>query len=513
MTAVTRVRTNAGKSRSERRPTGLQWLAIIVPALACLALCLNTLGRLHVLSGIQTYGGGGYDDGLHVGAALRLTSLELPYRDYVFLHPPGIAVLLWPVAVVGRLVSEQDAMALGRLLVTAFSVANVALVAWLVRKRGPVAMLAAGTFLALSPLTVATTRTTLHEPFMILFVLLGMAALFPGNELAPKNRTSLAGLFFGLALSIKLLAFLPVVAVFIVLLRLGRDRLKMFALGLAVGFGMITIPFVALAPNQFVNQVLVSQIRRHQGSFARSISERFAMMLGLSNDPSSTQALVASIVFAVFFVLVAMGFVLRRREVRPFEWFSLISAAIVVLAMLRAPDLMEHYLYVSTAFLALLLGVTVGLVGGLIPREAGGLSLRWIAGFVMTLAIALAMVPLFSHDTSVAKGFVRGADDPIEWIQSYVPQGACIVADVSTILIVSDRFQSTNPDCPSPVDPFGIMPRKVLPAVPPHAPIHLIVTAPVMVMSMAAVIALLPLDAAAQAPAVTLPCRLVPVAE
>ena len=298
-----------------RRPlTGLQKLAIIVPVLACLALGFHTLSLPHALTGIQSYGGGGYDDGLHVGAALRLTAGVLPYRDYVFLHPPGIAVLLWPVAAFGRLTSEQDALALGRLIVAGIAMVNVALVAWLVRQRGAVAMLAAGMFLALMPLTVATTRTTLHEPFVILIALLGLAAMFSGGELGSKNRAMLAGLAFGFALSIKLLALLPVLALFIVLVRFGRDRLKMFCAGLGLGFAVIALPFAVMAPSVFMNQVVLSQLNRHQGSFAFSISHRFALMLGLGQP-----TIAGSVVFLVFFTIVGLAFFLRRRDVRPLE--------------------------------------------------------------------------------------------------------------------------------------------------------------------------------------------------
>ena len=147
--------------------------------------------------------------------------------------------------------------------------------------------------------------------------------------------------------------------------------------------------------------------------------------------------------------------------------------------MLRAPDLMEHYLYVSTTFLALLLGVTVGLVGGLIPCRAGGVDLRWISGAVFSAIVLMAVVPVFPFGMKMSKGYVGGADDPIAWVQYYVPEGACVVADVSTILIASDRFQSEDQNCPPPVDPFGMwqaQPTRTTPFQNPNASAELLST-------------------------------------
>ena len=43
-----------------------------------------------------------YDDGVYLGAAIRFVSGVLPYRDFVFVQPPGIVVLMSPVALLGR---------------------------------------------------------------------------------------------------------------------------------------------------------------------------------------------------------------------------------------------------------------------------------------------------------------------------------------------------------------------------------------------------------------------------
>ncbi len=75
-------------------PTGLAILAATVLALA-LRLFLVTR------PGFLTSGTVEYDDGVYLGAALRLLHGALPYKDYAFVQPPGIVVVALPGALVG----------------------------------------------------------------------------------------------------------------------------------------------------------------------------------------------------------------------------------------------------------------------------------------------------------------------------------------------------------------------------------------------------------------------------
>ena len=442
-----------------RRLSGAQWAAIVVPALACLALCVYQLGLRNALAGVHSYSGGGYDDGVHLATALRLTAFSLPYRDYVFLHPPGIAVLLWPLGVVGRVFGEQDALVLGRMLMTVVSVTNVVLVGALLRRRGAAAMFVGGMFLALWPLAVDATRTIMLEPIMVLFVLLGAFVLFADGRFAGGKRVVLAGLLFGVALSVKMLVVLPLAAVGVLALVKWRQRVVPLVLSVALGFTAISLPFFALAPGRFIDQVFVSQLSRHpSSSFAKPAGERLAMIVGLSTKPSSAQVTLAIVIACAFVALVAFAYLVQRRRLTDLDWFALLAAGATVIGMYRAPDLFEHYLYLSAAFLALLLGTTVGLLLDLVPERSGsqGVSARWLTAGSVVAVVAVLSVPLFRHDQSVSKMFVAGADDPSSWVAAFIPKGSCAVADVSTILIVADRYQTDDQNCPVPVDPFGM---------------------------------------------------------
>ncbi|MBU3702570.1 MAG: hypothetical protein FGM58_11055 [Acidimicrobiia bacterium] len=457
--ATTSDRSTLDTGAPVRSLTPAGWTAIVVSAFTCLALCAYQLSLPAALAGVHSYTGGGYDDGVHLATALRLTSFTLPYRDYVFLHPPGIAVLLWPLGVIGRIVGEQDALVLGRLLMTVISVANVVLVGVLLRRRGAAAMFVGGMFLALWPLAADATRTIMLEPIMVLFVLLGAVVLFPEGRFAHGNRVVLAGLLFGVALSVKMLVVLPLAAVGAVALVKWRQRLLPLVSGVALGFAAISLPFFALATGRFVDQVLVSQLSRHpSGSFAKPAGERLAMLVGLSTRPSATQVSVAIVLTGVVAAVVAFAWSVQRRRLTDLDWFVLLATVTSSAAMFRAPDLFEHYLYLPATFIALLLGTTIALLVDLVPRRVGseGVHARWIASAVIVVVVAALAVPLFRHDQGVSRMFVAGADDPSAWARSFIPEGACAVSDVSTILIVADRFQTDDPDCPVPVDPFGM---------------------------------------------------------
>lgn len=81
-------------------------------SLAALAFVVR-LGS--VLRGGGLFGRIGYDGSVYYAAASALARGLLPYRDFLLLHPPGIALLLLPFAALGRLVGDAGGYALARL--------------------------------------------------------------------------------------------------------------------------------------------------------------------------------------------------------------------------------------------------------------------------------------------------------------------------------------------------------------------------------------------------------------
>ncbi|HEV3069151.1 MAG TPA: hypothetical protein VGY50_14955, partial [Streptosporangiaceae bacterium] len=84
-------------------------LAMLAATLLALAIRLYTLTRPGYLTGVTEY-----DDGVYLGGAIRLLQGSLPYHDFAFVQPPGILLLMAPVAVLGKIGATTHAMAAAR---------------------------------------------------------------------------------------------------------------------------------------------------------------------------------------------------------------------------------------------------------------------------------------------------------------------------------------------------------------------------------------------------------------
>ena len=229
----------------------------VLPALVSLVLTGYGLSRPDALLGVH-----GYDDGVYFGAVLRFVDGAVPYRDFVFVHPPGIMLLLSPVGLLGHVVNERVAFAIARCVTAVVAALCCYLAARVVRHGGAAAALATGLALACFPLAVAADSSVLLEPYLALLCLVGIALAFPDGALSCGRRLAWAGAFFGVAGATKLWAIFPAVALMACCWGRWRSSLRPFVVGMATAFGVICLPFLLLAPGQFVHQVLVVQLTR-----------------------------------------------------------------------------------------------------------------------------------------------------------------------------------------------------------------------------------------------------------
>src|SRR5207302_9335928 len=116
------------------RLTAVGWVILATTALA-LALRMWQLSSPGHLTGVTEY-----DDGVYLGAALRLVHGVLPYRDFVLVQPPGLILLMTPVAALAKWTGTAGAMAADRILTACAGAAAVPLAGRLVRHRGLVAV-------------------------------------------------------------------------------------------------------------------------------------------------------------------------------------------------------------------------------------------------------------------------------------------------------------------------------------------------------------------------------------
>src|ERR1700722_15767664 len=243
-------------------PTGL---VIIAATVLALALRLFLVTR----PGFLTSGTVEYDDGVYLGAALRLVHGALPYKDYAFVQPPGIIVLALPGALIGSLTSQGTGRAAVRVRSALASTACIPLAGRLVRHRGVIACAVTAGLLAVYPADVLSGRTLLLEPWMNLACLLAANAAFRDGRLKSPRWLALAGVAFGCGVAIKFWAAVPAAVLLAVCLiarptaETSRARRAGALIGGAVGgFAVLAGPFALADPSGFIRETLLDPGRR-----------------------------------------------------------------------------------------------------------------------------------------------------------------------------------------------------------------------------------------------------------
>jgi hypothetical protein len=451
-------------------------VAIVITAATVLALGLRIyeLSRPGYLLGLTEY-----DDGSYFGSSVHLVGGILPYRDFVFVQPPGILLLMAPVALVAKVTGTAAGMAIGRVLTMLASAAGVVLVGLLVRHRGALAALIACGVLAVFPAAIAAAHTVLVEPWLVLACLLGALAVFDRDRLtASGRRLAWGGVAFGFAGAIEGWALVPVLVVLAISLPWARRALT-FAAGVAGAFLVAVLPFAVLAPGRFYQSLIVAQVGHRAAVLRVPVWGRLKEMAGLShvNLPGQADLLVtqmhlrehSTIVFTVvILVLLTVGglaaeIAVTRRPPPPLDGFALVTSALIVILFLLPTQFHYHF----AAFLAPFLGLAIALPAArlLTPgwergkdggtgRPAGG-PLAWVA-----TGLAAALLVVFTIFQVRAEGQLKAIIAPtgpgsIAAFGRAIPPGSCVATDEVSLLILADRFVTHVPGCSPMVDGTG----------------------------------------------------------
>ena len=443
-----------------RSPPGV---AILAATALALALRLYVLSRPGYLTGVTEY-----DDGVYLGGAIRLISGTLPYHGFAFVQPPGILLLMAPVALIAKVSTATHAMAAARLLTVLASTACVPLVGHLVRYRGVFVTVVSCGILAVYPDDITTAHTLILEPWMNLLLLIGVCIAFRRGRLASPQRLLWAGVAIGFAGAVKYWAALPALALLVVCLVTSRGlpgrRAWRFAAGVVAGFAVPVLPFAVTGPGLFVRSTLFDQATRAGSSVPESL--RLAHITGLIDIlngagrltlHSGTHSLFVSggtatvqttsagwapfILTALVIVVLGLGYALRPGGPSPLEWFVLASCVGAVIAVLSYSAFFYHYADFVAPWLAMSLGCAAGtLCGALASRPGARRSLIAVAA-VLVLGLAVFQARELSG--------LRAPD--IYADQAVLPVGACVVSDEVSLTIAADRF-STRPGCPAVLD-------------------------------------------------------------
>jgi hypothetical protein len=440
------------------RPTSLQIIVVGVGLLS-LGLSLSQLATPEYLSS--------YDTGVYLSATIHFISGAIPYRNFTFVQPPGIVLLMSPAGVFSRIFGTHDAFELVRVLGALVTAFNASLLAWIVRRRGRIAMAVAGVGLALMPVAFWVSSSLTLEPYCIFFVLVGTTIIFSHDDDGVTTKSlAVAGVIFGVGGAIKLWAIFPFIALVICLTPRYRKRVIAFVVGAAASFAVICLPFFLLAPSNFISEVFTEQLLRKAPSYqAASILSRLVVLTGFQPTTSAPTKLEALVAFIVLALVVLLAF-RRRLAYASTDYFFLVTAVITVIALLSTKEFFFYYGYFSAPFLWGIAGISLARLSRPLRQRIVRLSirasLRRLLAFVFAAVGAVfvfAMVLYVSSFYSVY-AWANGVYGPwLSEVATYVPAGSCVVYSEASYGVIANRFFSSDPNCPVVVDPYGMWMR------------------------------------------------------
>ena len=381
-------------------------------------------------------GGTDYDEGVYFASANALARGIVPYRDFVSVHPPGVPLLLAPIAgpftalfgpTAGFIAARIAAALAGA--VTTYLIYRCAL-RLTDRRAAVVASVLYATFAA----AILAEGRVLLDPFMIVF---GVAGSYLFLEHRRRRSMVLAGILLGLAVSMKLTGAVFLVGVLIVGLLVDRTRRRDSAIISASAAGtvlLITLPFMVLAgPGTFLSQVVFAQVDRPSGAgLPGNISDlpgRFSEFVewGPLGNRTTLPGIVL-VVMALVTVAVVAWAVMQRT---PRAWFWTIVLLVAGLGLLRAPTFYVQYAALTGVPFAILLGGSISWLASSmparIPTVAVAILLIFLIGWevkrsLLTQQIALTRTQELLYSDGARMGCVFTDEPDAAFVSGIIPQ-------------------------------------------------------------------------------------------
>lgn len=417
-----------------------RWQVVIV---VLLIGALGSIVRLHMLFDPDPLFYNVYDDGVHFSAAVNLVHGNLPYREVLFLQPPGLLLAVAPFAVLANWVGDSSAFVDARVVFALIGGLNAALVALVLRRFGLAAMVVGGALYALSFAASYDERTVTLEVIGATGVLTSLVLLDVAERRPARRWIVLAGVAAGVSLDFKVWYVVP----FVVLALVARRRIGWFVLGGAAAVMAVYLPFFAAAPAKMWRDVVLAQLDRAPAT-DKPVRIRVSSMLGMAPDDStgSLPALLGPTVLNLLIVLVGVLALaaLTARGTRRFVVLLLACALLLV----QSPSYFEHYAQYASAPLAL-----VGGAGAVQLAERLGRWRRPILVVSVVAAVFLQAAIGLREDVDVANQKVAPVA-ALRAASARIP--GCIVTDDPTFLILMDRLTpEIRNGCTVRSDPSG----------------------------------------------------------
>ncbi|PJI94131.1 hypothetical protein [Luteimicrobium subarcticum] len=407
------------------------------------------------------------DDATMYSAAVDVLHGQTLYGDVLYLHPPGLVTALLPFAWLGEHVGDALALAVARALTVLVGTLSTFLVAWLLRRRGTVAVLAGAGLYAVWVPVVYSERVVFLEPALTLCLLLALVVLRLDRPtgaargwLRPTTTAPLvAGALTGVAASFKVWAFVTAAALLVVVLvwRGGRAA-GWFALGGLVVVAAFVVSFAVRAPGDLWRDVVGVQAGRP--STTTSFGLRLREFAPVSSVPAAwwTTALAVLVLVLVVVALaltLARGVVAWRRdrsglpETAAWALLALVQGATV----LAAPSFFLHYAAFPAPAIALLAGAGAATAAAWLRAWAGTSPDRGRAVVLRTVAVVAVL--------ALAGAAIAGATARLRWTGSraelvtWAAQQDCVWGLASGVVAAGAATRNAENDCPVPADVWG----------------------------------------------------------
>jgi hypothetical protein len=431
-------------------------LIIVAATLLGLLLRLYQLSRPGFLLSVNEY-----DDGPYFGSAVRLVHGALPYRDFLIVQPPGITLLMTPVALLSKATGTAWGMAIGRILTSLISAASVALAGLLVRHRGVLATVIVCGVMAVYPDSIQATKTVLVEPWLVLFCLIGALAVFDGDHFTTRTRRLVwGGAAFGFGGAVEPWAIFPVIIIVVLALRWPR-RAAAYVAGVAAGFLVPVLPFAALAPKKFYEATIIAQIGPRAGASRTSFWLRIQDLTGLADLTRPTHLVdlaAAVLIAAVVAGSLGLAFLLTWRLPPTLDLFAVGTAGFVLIGFLWPYQFHYHFAAFFAPWLALAVGLPLAaLVRDLRLISGGGdgatpPAVQWGAACVAGLVILVMAVVQFNWESYNTPHLRLSV---VQSAERLIPPGSCLLADEVSFSVMTDRLVSDVPGCSLLLDATG----------------------------------------------------------
>lgn len=407
----------------------------IIVGIAIVALLVR-LSRYLPISSILV--GQGYDPYVMYAASASYLWGDMPYRDFVFLHPPGVVVALVPFAMVGTVAGDAFAVGLATIASMVMGAITTALVGWFMRPYGRLAMVAAGGMYAVWNAPAYAEQMLMLEPALNLLLMAALLAL----RMPTNRRYFAAGALLGLSVMVKLWAAVDVLLIGAIILLTRRGKLRRsFVAGVVMGGCALGLPFFLAAPIRMWRMIVSTQLGRpHEGMTLPGRLEYFGP--GPYPQHPVVLALVGVLVVGLsLYCLVVLLAAARHRAWT--ERATIASIGLTHLVMIAtSASFYDHYAAFPAPALCCALGYLVA---------GGRRAWRQVAGRVLVGVLLVAMAV-----GSVASSLRHTPIASLAEMSAWSSDQRCVRAHVKDLVWADAVSRNARINCEFWIDPFGV---------------------------------------------------------